>query len=336
MLEDKSSLDIEPGSRVTHRMNLREQLRHILPEILPADPADPIKGTELIRLVRLRLGDEYSDATLRYHFSILSYDPSSPIAKVDQGQGYYQRLKRANGSAITGDRLFEISSPEADAARLRHQRAAAIFERLCLLRSLFPFQLNGRKGCEHKLDTDWEVPHFVTADWDMDASSEESARFDEPMIALRRHLGGPEACLAGVLLKLSASLDTLSADFFQAVSSTRWAVQSELVVAEPVTDEALVDAMRRLGHQFGVGITSLGIDLTRLDDLPPPEDLRNMSAAAFESVHSLLHIQKVTIAASRPSIDWTALSSLRKKHESVSDLVRWLSESLDKRRPADS
>ena len=68
-------------------MSLRDQLRDILPQILPTDPSEAIKGTELIRLVRVKLKDDYSDATLRYHFSILSYDPSSPIAKVDQGQG---------------------------------------------------------------------------------------------------------------------------------------------------------------------------------------------------------------------------------------------------------
>ena len=78
-------------------MNLREQLRNLLPDLLPDDPAEAIKGTELIRLVRVKLGEGYSDATLRYHFSILSYDPSSPIAKVDQGQGYYQRQKKLSG-----------------------------------------------------------------------------------------------------------------------------------------------------------------------------------------------------------------------------------------------
>ena len=33
-------------------MSLRDQLREILPQILPPNPADAIKGTELIRLVR--------------------------------------------------------------------------------------------------------------------------------------------------------------------------------------------------------------------------------------------------------------------------------------------
>ncbi len=72
-------------------MNLRDQLKEILPDILPRNPAQAIKGTELIEMVKHRLKQDYSDATLRYHFSIMSCDPSSPIAKVEQGQGYYLR-----------------------------------------------------------------------------------------------------------------------------------------------------------------------------------------------------------------------------------------------------
>ena len=53
-------------------MSLRSQLEELLPELLPSDPAQAIKGTELIRLVRLRLGEEYSDASLRYHFSFMA------------------------------------------------------------------------------------------------------------------------------------------------------------------------------------------------------------------------------------------------------------------------
>ena len=34
-------------------MSLRSQLEELLPELLPSDPAQAIKGTELIRLVRL-------------------------------------------------------------------------------------------------------------------------------------------------------------------------------------------------------------------------------------------------------------------------------------------
>ena len=67
-------------------MSLRSQLEELLPELLPSDPAQAIKGTELIRLVRLRLGEEYSDASLRYHFSFMASEPDSEIAKVERGQ----------------------------------------------------------------------------------------------------------------------------------------------------------------------------------------------------------------------------------------------------------
>jgi hypothetical protein len=316
-------------------MNLREQLRHILPEFLPSSPSDAVKGTDLIRLVRLRLGDEYSDATLRYHFSILSYDPTSPIAKVDQGQGYYQRRKKLNGSPGGSGRggLFEPDSPEMDAARLRFQRVTAIYERLSLLRGSFPFLLNGRNGNSPHLNGEWEVPDFVTADWDIDPASDDEVRFDQSMIDLRRHVGGPEVNLTGVQLKLGVTLESFSGDFFQALSATRWAIQGELVIAETLSDEALVDSLRNLGHQFGLGITSLGIDPGRLDELPSPDELLAMSAAEFEAVHSLLQIQKITLATQRHTLDWAAFSSLRKKHESVAELTRWLSDCLEKRAP---
>lgn len=75
-------------------MNLREKLKIILPQLLPANPAESMKSTELIRLVKLRLKQEYSDALLRYHFSIMCYDPASPIAKVEKGEGYYVRTAK--------------------------------------------------------------------------------------------------------------------------------------------------------------------------------------------------------------------------------------------------
>lgn len=315
-------------------MNLREQLRHLLPEILPPDPADSIKGTELIRLVRLRLGEGYSDATLRYHFSILSYDPTSPIAKVDQGQGYYQRQKKITGSnGIARQNLFESEVESGDQGISRSLRLIAIYERLSLLRSRYPFLLNRSSNGAPSIEGEWDIPDLVVADWDLDTGSDDAPRFDESMLNLRRHLGGPEVVLTGVQLKLNVSLDTFSADFFQALSATRWTLQSEIVIAEALNDEALVDALRSLGHQFGVGISSLGIQLSQLDELPSAKELRAMSAAEFEAVHNLLRIQKITLPTPRHSIDWPALNALRKKHDSVAALIRWLSDCLTKRQP---
>ena len=155
-------------------MNLREQLRNLLPDLLPDDPADAIKGTELIRLVRLRLGDGYSDATLRYHFSILSYDPTSPIAKVDQGQGYYQRQKKLSGSnGIIRQSFFDDAS-EGDQAWSRYLRLVAIYERLCLLRGHYPFLLNRTSSGAPSMEGEWDVPDLVVAEWDLDPAAEDT------------------------------------------------------------------------------------------------------------------------------------------------------------------
>lgn len=313
-------------------MNLREQLRNILPDILPDDPEEAIKGTELIRLVRLRLGDDYSDATLRYHFSILSYDSTSPIAKVDQGQGYYQRLTKpisAHGSGL----LFGGGEHDGDTTQSRFLRLMAIYERLSLLRSNYPFRLNGRSAGFLDVRGQWEIPDLVTAEWDLETGSDEVTRFDSPMQDLRRHLGGPEVTLTGVQLKMGLSLENYTSEFFQALSATRWTLRSELVIAEPLNDEALVDALRSLGHQFGVGISSLGVNLNQLDDMPSSSELRSMGAAEFEGVQGKLRIQKITVPSPRQRIDWPQLSALRKKHEPVAELVRWLSECLHRRAP---
>lgn len=317
-------------------MNLREQLRHILPEILPQDPEEAIKGTELIRLVRLRLGDDYSDATLRYHFSILSYDSTSPIAKVDQGQGYYQRTKKSGAVAGSSRMLFGGGEVDEDVMQMRFQRVLAIYERLCLLRSHYPFQLNGFQGEQPEVKGLWDIPDLVAAEWDLETGSDEVTRFDAGMIELRRHLGGPETSLTGVQLKLGLTLDNCAAEFFQAVSATRWTLLSELVIAEPLNDEALVEELRSLGHQFGVGISTLGLQVDQLDDLPSAKELRAMSMDQFEKVQEKMRPQRITIASPRQRIDWTALSALRKKHESVADMVRWLRECLAKMKPRSS
>jgi hypothetical protein len=212
----------------------------------------------------------------------------------------------------------------------------AIYERLSLLRSHYPFQLNGYQGELPEVKGLWDIPDLVAAEWDLETGSDEVTRFDAGMIELRRHLGGPETSLTGVQLKLGLTLDNCAAEFFQAVSATRWTLLSELVIAEPLNDEALVEELRSLGHQFGVGISTLGLQLDQLDELPSAKELRAMSMDQFEKVQEKMRPQRITIAAPRQRIDWTALSALRKKHESVADMVRWLRECLAKMQPRSS
>jgi len=309
-------------------MSLREQLRDILPQILPTDPTESIKGTELIRLVRYRLGDEYSDATLRYHFSILSYDPSSPIAKVDQGQGYYLRINKSDsGPEGFSQGLFGGSGTGDDLERIRIARFRSIVERYSLHGSRYPYVVN-----QHTV-SDWEIPDVIITEWDFATDNDEKPRLDETMMSLKRHLGVSTVGLTGAQLKLRVSLSSCNADFFQTVSATRWANQGQILIAERVSDEALVDNLRMLGHQYGVGILSFGLDLTLLDEMPGPEEIKRMTAGEFESLQTLLKFQRISVATTRPHLDWQHLNTLSKKHEGVSRMLSWLNECLENRRP---
>jgi hypothetical protein len=309
-------------------MSLREHLRDLLPQILPSTPVDAIKGTELIRLVRLRLKDDYSDATLRYHFSILSYDPSSPIAKVDQGQGYYLRLNKVDyRNAGRANGLFVREDEFTDIDRFRLARFEAVVERHCLHVSRFPFLLSPQGGDA------WELPDVVITDWDFEAGQDDTPRLDESLMNLKRHLGASVVALTAAQLQLRITLESCRADFFKTVSAAHWANQGQLFIAEPVNDEALVDTLRALGHEYGIGVTSFGLETSLLDELPSPDEIRRVSAAEFESLQAILKIQRIASGTHRPQIDWQHLSVLRKKHDGLASMLSWLNDCLEKRQP---
>ena len=307
-------------------MSLREQLRDILPQILPANPAEAIKGTDLIRYVRLRLGDEYSDATLRYHFSILSYDSTSPIAKVNQGQGYYLRTDKTDAKVGDIQALFG-GSDTTDVTRARYQRFRAIIERFSLDSDRYPFPLSAPTGM------DWELPDLVITDWDFDADGDEPPKLDAAMMNLKRHLGVASVNLSAVQLRLSMTLDSCNADFFQAVSTTRWANHGEIIIVEPVNDEALVAILRDLGHQYGIGISSYGLEVSLIDELPTDQEIRNFTGPEFDSLMTLLKPQRISVGSHRTHADWNHLALLKKKHNGIVKMIDWLNECLEKQQP---
>ena len=129
-------------------MSLRTQLSDILPSLLPHNPSEAIKGTELIRLVRMQLSGNYSDASLRYHFSIMSCDPASPIAKVEKGQGYYRRtapVPALSGAqellSLSQGRLDDLNADRGavDHALERVKKFRAIVRRFNEINGRFPF-----------------------------------------------------------------------------------------------------------------------------------------------------------------------------------------------------
>ena len=70
-------------------MAIREALEKALPDILPRAPGK-ILGTKLIPMAKAA-GVTGSDAAIRYALTQMSKDPTSCLAKVEFGNGYYLR-----------------------------------------------------------------------------------------------------------------------------------------------------------------------------------------------------------------------------------------------------
>lgn len=314
-------------------MNLRDQLKEILPEILPSNPAEAIKGTELIRLVKYRLRQEYSDATLRYHFSIMCCDPGSPIAKVEQGQGYYLRRTLMGGGApvtMTQARLgmlFETDTEVLDLAVSRQQKLRAIFARDREVSGQFPFLFESSFAPGAPYENVWKCPDAAVIDWESGDVTERGIRLSQRQIDLKRSLGLPPFTLTSVKLKVEVTHDSYREDFFQALSNARWAHAAELVIATPLEDEQLVEKLRQLGSEFGVGILTYGIAADVLDDLRPGYEIPEMTPREFEALQHRLHRQR--IVAPRPrQLDWRLIQQVRADNAEFQELFHWVQRCL--------
>jgi hypothetical protein len=323
-------------------MSLRNQLTEILPTLLPGNPADSIKGTELIRLTRLHLKGNYSDASLRYHFSIMSYDPASPIAKVEQGQGYYRRsapLPALSGAqelvALTQGRLEDLTTADSDLVdetMLRIRKFRAVVTRFFEINGRFPFAFRKAFGRDSPISNLWKYPELVLVDWETGGSPDEEMSLDETMLAFKQRLGIAPFQLHAARLRIQPSLQTYREDFFQTLAVSMWAQGGELIYAAPVEDEALGDSLRRLSANFGVGVTSFGLTAEALDELPRPANILNAHPRETEAIMGKLAINRIAAARSRPHLDWTSLTSMRNESEEAEKLVTWLTRCIDERR----
>jgi hypothetical protein len=317
-------------------MNLRDQLKEILPEILPSDPSSSIKGTELIRLVKYRLRQEYSDATLRYHFSILCADPSSPIAKVDQGQGYYLRTTRvatleearalaAAGFTQAGMDLFQTGREMVDLARSRMAKMRALYLRAVAADARFPFPLSPSPSPEGL----WKYPDVAVVDWELEDAGEAGFQLEGDLLELKRSLGVQPFAVTSVRLAMAASYDNVRELFFQALSGSRWAHTGELVIGAAITDEQLAEDLRRLGGEYGIGVSSLGVPLEALDDIVDAASITRMEDRAFENLQGrLLSRQKITSARPSATLDWRLLRDMRREHPEFHAFCAWIEHCL--------
>jgi hypothetical protein len=323
-------------------MSLRKQLTDILPVLLPGNPADAIKGTELICLMRRQLTGNYSDASLRYHFSIMSCDPASPIAKVEKGQGYYRRsmpMPALSGAqellALTQGRLDELTTVDQDImdnTMLRVRKFRAVVTRYFEINGRFPFAFRQAFGKDAPVSHLWKFPELVLVDWETGDSPDEEMSLDEPMLALKQRLGIAPFRLHAARLRIQPSLQTYREDFYQTLAVSRWTQGGELIYAAPIEDEALADSLRKLSATFGVGVTSFGLTPEALDDLPRTDNILNAHPRESEAIMGKLDINRISAPRLRPQLDWSELTTLRHESVDAEKLVMWLTRCIDGRR----
>ncbi len=318
-------------------MSLREQLRKLLPEILPADPKDAIKGTELIQLVKYQLNQDYSDATLRYHFSIMSCDPSSPIAKVEHGQGYYLRTNTLTSMASARHMLSASQATfggefgyDSNEALFRANKFRAVVARYYEEENRFPFVLAETFDENAKYDELWKYPDMVIVDWEIGVQSDDGVRFDEDMMQLRRSFGSQPFTLRSIKMKLDVRHENYREDFYQCLSNSRWAHFGEFIIAGPLEDERLVEDLRNLGAEFGIGITSFGLTAETIDDLPEPGMIHAFGDREMEALQKRIQIQRISSARPRKEMDWPQVRQLRGENEELEEMFHWITYSLDK------
>jgi hypothetical protein len=321
-------------------MSLRDQLKSILPEILPESPSESIKGTELIRLVRFRLKQDYSDATLRYHFSIMCCDPSSPIAKVEQGQGYYLRAHAVNsyapGSFISpaepsiGPGLFEQSPGAVDLAITRARKFRSVYLRMAADSGRFPFSFETSFSEGAPYHNVWKFPDLAFVEWHVARDGEGGGlKLDRRATAVRAAMGLSAFSITTVKFKMEATHRSFREDFFQSLSHSGWANAGELVIAKAVDDTQLADELRQLGAAHGIGITTLGLNPESLDALPDASAIRKARASEFDAVVARLSVTKLAPARRRPALDWAALETAAAENSDARKLLDWLGACLE-------
>lgn len=318
-------------------MNLRDQLKEILPDILPRNPAQAIKGTELIEMVKHRLKQDYSDATLRYHFSIMSCDPSSPIAKVEQGQGYYLRTStihtmnsaRNMFRASSGDPGEDsvMSSSDMDVTIRRAAKFRAVVARYLESVQQFPFSFEESFSSDVEANR-WRVPDMTVVDWLTADSADEAVTMDKRKLEVSRRLGQSPMRVSSVKLRLELDHSSVLEDLHQTLSSSEWANAGELLIAASITDQRLVEEVRRFAARYGVGVISFGLDADVLDDMPEPAAIENLHAHEFESIQSLLQIRRYAAPEAGRSHDWQHVTNAAEENNDFARFERWISRSL--------
>jgi hypothetical protein len=320
--------------------SLREQLNRLFPEVLPKSPDEAVNGTELIEIVYPRLDGEYAESSLRQHFSAMSADPTSPIAKVDQGQGYYLRALPQPTPVTEEVPPQESAVPSSGADESggrgdqREEKFRSLFMRWSGSNNLYPMMVEHTKGVRQRAGINkWKFPDVVLLRWEVGAVTDRGFRLDKDLLEVKRSLGEQPFRLTSAELKVELTANTLRESFFQGVSNSKWAHAAQLTVACKLIDEVVVEELRRLGASYDVSVVSFGLDSEFLDSLPPANQLRALSASDFEIHASKTALSRIALGKDRENLDWEHIRDLMRQSPDLQDLFTWIAYCLEKRTP---
>lgn len=313
-------------------MSLWNQLTKILPEVLPPTPEEAINGTALLSLVKDRLIGDYAENTIRVHFSRMARDSSSPIARVDNGHGYYLRAESPEVANRSG--LIEGSEPQRseDAASRgleaqQEERFRAFLSRFVERDGLLAMPINHARARRAAAGINkWKFPDLVLVDWDVDIIDEgDPNRLDPNLMKVKESLGEPLFHLSSVEVKVSLDASGFREAFFQCVSNSKWAHSAILAVAMPVSDKTLLEELRRLGTSYDVTIVSYSISAGQFDQLPSAGKIMDMTEREFDELAEVARLDTIVTGRPRDTLDWEYVKDLRVRSPDFVELFEWLS-----------
>ncbi len=286
-------------------MNLHDKLKEILPALLPRREEEAVKGTELINRVRSTLGEDYSDGTLRTHFSLLALEEGTCLARVPGGHGYYLRDTDEPRPGL--QELFCEGNAGADTPL---HRAIALAVRL--------YDATGCSVFAYPVNQDsWTHPDLVVVQWP-------AGRWGSDGV-YRMNPQEPKApCYRAVCVGLCVEENSLRRDFFRTLSCGEWAQEAELLLvgcgAEAARDVA------SMGTQFGVGVRSIG-QSGSLKALPHADVLLRMDEERAQTLLGKLP-QSITCSPQHratPPVDPQYLPDVR-------PVLRWVQQCVERGR----
>jgi len=326
----------EPVGKKTLYEILDSALREV--DVLPKLNEGPVKGNELLNRLRPYVSDTYSDFSIRNSISKMSRIDSSPIAKFANGQGYYCRMQIDdtddsfnNNSQTSIDPSNQALTSKRDAQREEKFRAMYII----YLKSTnkFPAPIEHTKAQRDSKGTNvWKYPDVTNIKWSDGIINLIGDKYilDKNMLQMKSGSGDPLFDVDSSELKVEVNLSNYRKSFYQCVSNSSWANTTHLVVALEVSDQKLVNKLKKLASKHGVSIICFNMSESKFDELPSADVIRNLSEDNQENLlnNFCSGIYYIYQYQSVGRLDWDDINDLCSLSAEFSDIIKWISRCL--------